>query len=80
MICNSFVRCIFDYWLGKILIIFFYTILDLHIGSGVLLQNDPIYLILAEKLCFIIVKIRICQQNYFTKRKRMNKLGNFGWF
>ena len=42
-------------------------------------EHDPIYLILAEKFCFTIVKIKFYQQNYFTKRKLI-VLGNFGWF
>ena len=43
-------------------------------------RHDPIYLILAEKFCFTIIKIEIYQQNYFTKGKLINKLGNFEWF
>ena len=59
---------------------FFYIILDCILVQVYCSEQDPIYLIHAEKFCFTIVNLEICQQNYFTKRKLMNKLGNFGWF
>ena len=75
--CNSFVRGIF---VGLNFNCFFYTILDCILVRVYCSEHDPIYLIHAEKFCFTMVKIEICQQNHFTKRKLMNKLGNFGWF
>ena len=74
--CNSFVRSIFvclnfNY--------FFYNILDCILVRVYCTEHVPIHLNLAEKICFTIVKIEICQQNYSTKRNLMNKLGNLGF-
>ena len=74
---NSFVRSIFA---GLNFNYFFYTILDCILVPVYCSKHDPIYLINTEKFCFTILKIEICQQNDFTKRKLMNKLGNLGGF
>ena len=66
--CYSFVRSIF---VGFNFIFFFYTIqlLDCILVRVYCTEHDPIYLILAEKFFFTIVKIVIYQQKYFTKEK-----------
>ena len=75
--CNSFVRSIL---VGLNFNYFFYIILDCILVRVYCSEHDPIYLILAEKFCFTIVKIEIFQKNYFNKMRLMNKLGSFDWF
>ena len=75
--CNSFVRSIFVRLTFNYI---FYTILDCILVRVYCSEHDSIYLIHAEKFCFTIVKIEICQQKISPKRKLMNKLGNLGWF
>ena len=55
--CNSLVRRIF---IGLNFNHFFYTILDCILVRVYCSEDDPIYLNLAEKFCFTIVKIEIC--------------------
>ena len=70
--CNSFVRSIFVGLNSNSFL--FYTILDCILVRVYCSKHDPIYLILAEKFCFTIVKIEFFQKNYFNKMRLMNKL------
>ena len=78
--CNSFVRSIF---VGLNFNYFFYTILDCILVRVYCTENDPIYLILAEKFCFTIVNNYVLEINLSAElfnQKGTYKLDNFEWF